>query len=163
MTALDMAIMGVIALSMLISIQRGFIREAISLVAWMAAFFISRLYGPAFANLLVEFVRNDSVRLPLAHFTLFLGILLLGSLVSLLLKMLLKAAGLSVADRLLGSGFGLARGVLIVVIVIAAMEWLGWFKEVPWWKDSVFLPHFSAIEAWCKAFLKNFTGYTLRT
>jgi len=124
---LDYAIIGIIGLSVLVSIARGFVREALSLATWIAAVWISIHFYHFASEWLRSYIISNSIRMIAAFLALFCLSLLLGSLLSFMLVQFVHKTGLSGTDRTLGMIFGLARGVLIVSIALLIM--------------SVFLPH----------------------
>lgn len=159
MTTFDFVMIGVLAFSMLISLQRGFVREALSLAAWVAGVILSRWYGNFVADLLSSMVPSAAIRVPLGHFLVFFLVIIAGAIIGYLLKSMLKAVGLSLTDRLLGCAFGLVRGLVILVLVVAVMQWLDLFSKLHWWQDSLLLPHILAVEDRCRDFLGGASGY----
>lgn len=137
----DYAILGILILSILLSVWRGFLREALSLATWVAAFVVAVSYADVAAARLVDYVAVPSVRLAVAFLALLLLTLMLGGLVGYLLGRLVEGTGLSGTDRLLGIVFGLARGVVMVVILVL-LATLTPLPQDPWWHESVLLPRF---------------------
>lgn len=113
----DYIIIGVIGLSALISLIRGFVREALSLAVWVLAFFVAWTFFRELAQHLTWF-SLPSVRLGVALAILFLTTLLVGGLVNYLVGQLVDKTGLTGTDRLIGMLFGAARGVLLVTLLI---------------------------------------------
>lgn len=148
MTIADYVIIATILLSMGLSFFRGFAIEAISLVTWIAAFIVSRLFSVPFAVILGEWVDPPSARQPIAFVALFVLTLVVGALLKHLIKQVVKATGLSGTDRMLGSVFGLVRGCLIVVVGLIVLSRMTQAPADPWWKSSVMIPHFMMVEAW---------------
>ena len=118
MTAFDYAVLAIVGVSVLLSLMRGFLREVLALASWVAAFFVAKLYTVQLAPLLPEAIPTQSMRLLAAFVILFLGTLLIASLLSIALSGLFKKIGMGWLDRWLGALFGLARGVLIVTILV---------------------------------------------
>ena len=145
MAPVDWLILAIIAVSTLISIKRGFVKEALSLVSWIAAFLVARMFGHHLAALLVDQISIPSVRLGVSFALLFIATLILGSVVNYLVGELIKITGLSGADRVFGMVFGAARGVLIIVVLVAVAR-LTPMVEDPWWQASFLIPHFQEIE-----------------
>ena len=112
MNWLDYAIIAVIALSTVISLVRGFVKEAISLAVWFAALFIASQF---YADLAVYFtkINDELIRNGAAIAVLFVVTLILGALVNHVIGQLVQATGLSGTDRALGAVFGGLRGILI--------------------------------------------------
>lgn len=145
----DWVIFAIVGVSGLFSIRRGFVKEALSLVSWVAAFIIARLFTDAFAVLLTDYIQTPSFRLASAFAILFVLTLIVGALVSNLVDMLVQATGLSGTDRILGMGFGIARGALVVVILVALLGDTPAIQDA-WWQESVLIPHFLLMETWTK-------------
>ena len=115
---IDWAIIAVLSASTVLSLWRGFAREALSLAGWVAAFILSNLYADRLADLSVGLIDNASARYVAAFAVLFVGVLLLFNLLGFLVKQLIRLTGLSLLDRLLGTVFGFARGVIVLLVVI---------------------------------------------
>ena len=145
----DWTILAIVGISGLFSIKRGFVKEALSLLTWVTAFVIARLFTDALATVLTDYIQTPSFRIVSAFGILFILTLIVGALVSNLVSLLVEATGLSGTDRILGMGFGLARGALLVVVLVALLG------ETPavldtWWKESELIPHFVLMETWSK-------------
>jgi membrane protein required for colicin V production len=115
MTALDYAVLGVLAISIAWGIWRGLVREVISLVGWIIAFLAANLLAGPLGEALPQSFARPEIRVLVAFVGIFVVTLVLTSLAGLLLGKILKAVGLGGLDRTLGGVFGLARGLLIVV------------------------------------------------
>ena len=98
-TWVDWAIIVVIAISSLISLRRGFFKEALSLLIWIVAGVVAWMFGGALAQHLTDFIETPSVRVIAACAMLFVVTLLLGALVNFLIGELIRATGLSGTDR----------------------------------------------------------------
>lgn len=118
MTSFDYAVLIILGLSILLSMMRGFVREILALASWVVAFFVAKAYVFELAPLLPEAIPNPSLRYLAAFLILFLATLLVCSLLAIALSQVFKRIGLSWLDRMLGAFFGLARGILIVVIFV---------------------------------------------
>lgn len=151
----DWAIIALIAVSGLISLARGFVREALSLLVWIVAGAVAWLYGGALATHLAPYIELPSARVIAGCAILFLLTLMLGALLTHLLGMLVQATGLSGTDRLLGVIFGVARGALLVVIAVGLLS-LAPVQQDPWWQQSVLLPDFLMIADWSKNLVLGF-------
>ncbi len=148
MNGADLIILAVLGISGIVSLMRGFVKEAISLVVWIAAFTIAVSMSPKLSLLLVSTVSTESLRMILSFILLFFGTLIVGGLVSRLLASLLKASGLSGTDRLLGMVFGVLRGSIIVLTcLIVIVPYLS-VDDQPWWRESVLIPQFLMMEDW---------------
>lgn len=148
----DYFILGVILLSGLLSLWRGFVKEALSLVTWIAAPVIAILFYEDFAPWFERWVSVPSARLALAFGILLVLVLILGGLVNYLVGQLVSKTGLTGTDRALGIVFGIARGVMVVGVLVL-LAGLTQVPQDPWWKESVFLKHFVDLALWMRSFL----------
>jgi len=148
MNLADVIIFGVIAVSAFMSLWRGFIREAISLVSWAAAFVVARTFGPMVDDLLVGSIDMPSLRAAVAFVLLFVLTLTVGAVVGKLIRVFVHATGLTSTDRILGMVFGGLRGVLIVSVLVILFRPM--LEKDQWWQESVLLPHFVSLEDWTR-------------
>lgn len=136
MNALDFAIIGVIALSAVFAFARGFVREALSIVAWVGAALIT-LYGFAYAyGAIIRFVTTPLLADLIAGAGLFVVSLIVLTILTGSVARFVNSSALSPIDRTLGLIFGLARGLvlvslayLVVDISLPANDRPGWIKE----------------------------------
>ena len=154
---IDWAIIAIIAVSALISLARGFVKEALSLLTWVIAGLVAWLFGGALAELLVPYIETPSLRVIAACSILFVMTLLLGGLVNYLISQLVKATGLSGTDRFLGMVFGAARGALLVVVAVGLLS-LAPVEADAWWRESVVIPHFLLVADWSKNLILQMAG-----
>jgi len=143
----DYLLLGIIGLSVLIGIWRGFLREFISLATWVAAFVIAYVFSTETAVFLAPYISVPSVRAVLAFGGLFLVTLFLGGLINLLLAQILKHTGLSGTDRLIGLIFGGLRGAVLIGLLLMAAK-LTPLPEDPWWQQSAVIPYFEPLAEW---------------
>ncbi|MEX2334495.1 MAG: CvpA family protein [Pseudohongiella sp.] len=118
MNLLDIAVLLVVVLSCVFGLWRGFVREVLSLLVWIAAIVVARLYSPHLAPMFNSLTDNETGRYVLAFAILCFATLLLGALINHFMARLISLAGLQLTDRLLGAVFGIARGVLIVAVAV---------------------------------------------
>jgi membrane protein required for colicin V production len=138
-TIFDYLVLFVLLASVVISTLRGLVREILSLVSWVVAFVVANAYGAALAPMLPDLIPGEAVRLMVAFVALFLGVRILMGLLSLAVEALVKAGGLSVADRGLGGVFGLARGIVIVLfaVILCGMTSI---PQQDFWTHALFSP-----------------------
>ncbi len=147
----DAAILIITVLSSLFGLWRGLIKEVLSLLTWIAALLVARVYSETLAGFLVNMIDSSSVRYVTAFALIFIVIMMLGTLLNHLMSKLLTVTGLKLADRLLGGVFGIARGAIIVLVIIFIT---GVFvSETEQWQQSTLIPYgLSAIE-WSRIFI----------
>lgn len=159
-TWVDWAIIAVVAISSLISLSRGFVKEALSLLIWIVAGVVAWLFGGALAQHLSAYIETPSVRIIAACALLFVVTLMVGALINYLIGELVKATGLSGTDRLLGMVFGAARGGLLVVVLVGLVS-LAPVQEDSWWRESQLLPHFLLVADWSKNLILSLSSQWL--
>ncbi len=144
---IDYTIVGLVLISSVIGLLRGFIKEAFSLVIWMVAIWIGLTFSREFSVFLEEWVDYPSARIAIAFALLFLVTLILGALISYLLGELVRRTGLTGSDRFAGMIFGIARG-LVVVSIAVMLAGLTPLPEDSWWKESMLIPPFQSLAVW---------------
>lgn len=143
----DWAIIVVLAISTLMSLRRGFLKEALSLGTWIAAFIIARQFHDPMDQLLETQIADSLMRSIAAFAALFVGTLLVGAALGFLLSALINATGLSSTDRVLGMVFGFARGALIVTVVIGLLNLTPLVNDT-WYTNASLVPHFETVAQW---------------
>lgn len=119
----DLIVLAVVGLSALLSFFRGFIREVLSLGAWVGAAIITLYAFPHVAEWVEPQVKSTMVASGLAAMGTFMGSLILISIFNgLLLKYVKTGSDVGVFDNILGLVFGVARGVLLVAIAYFIMS-----------------------------------------
>lgn len=142
----DCAIILVLAVSGIISLRRGLVRELLSLAVWGASFLIATIYAPVFSVYLESYTDTPSAQQMAAFAILFVTTLLSGSVIIYLLSSLVKVAGLSNVDRFFGVVFGCARGVLIILVIVIYLPLAFPIDQDLWWQESWLIPYFLSME-----------------
>lgn len=146
MAGFDWIIAAIILISIIISIFRGFIKEAFSLVSWILAIWL----GITFCVHAGEFI-HQYIEIPTPKFrewagfaAIFICTLFVFSLLSYVISRLLIRGPIKGVDRVLGIGFGFLRGCAIVVALLMVVRALG-MEDSQWWADSKHISHFEPI------------------
>jgi len=135
MTWIDYVLVAVIALSILIGIWRGLVREMFALAAWVAALVAAALLAAEAAQLIPASFATAPVRTIIAGVAIFVVVLLAVSVLGLLASKAFRIAGLGVADRTLGGAFGFARGALICALAVLAAG-MTTIPRAPVWRQA---------------------------
>lgn len=128
----DWLLLAVMALSVLVGLWRGLVFEVLALVAWVAAYFAAQWWAPSVAPHVPVGVSGSGVNYAAAFVAVFAAALVAWLLATQLLRLLIHATPLTVVDRVLGAGFGVLRGLILllalatVVVMTPAREAHGW-------------------------------------
>lgn len=136
MAALDWAVIAILALSVLLGLWRGLVYEVLSVLNWIAAFLLARWLAPVAVQYMPVHPASERVQYVVGFLGVFLAALILGGLLSWVVKKLVAAAGLAPVDRMLGGVFGLVRGTMVVLVFAVVVHLMG-LKDGAWWNDSV--------------------------
>ncbi len=153
----DWAIIAIVVISALISLKRGFVKEALSLLIWIVAGAVAWMFGGSLAQYLVDYIQTPSARVIAGCTILFVATLLVGAMVNFLIGELIRVTGLSGTDRFLGMVFGAARGGLLVVVAVGLLS-LGPVQQDQWWQQSKLVPQFLLVADWSKNLILGFSS-----
>jgi membrane protein required for colicin V production len=135
MTLFDFGVLGILVVSVSISLLRGLAREMVSLGVWVGGFVLAILFGGYVSSYLPHSLGPLVSRL--VGFLIVFGVaLIIGWIISMALTSAVRASGLAPADRALGFLFGLVRGLMIVLVVV----FLGGLTPLPreaFWRDAL--------------------------
>jgi len=151
-TWIDYVIFGLIGLSAIIGLFRGFVREALSLVTWGIAIWVALTFTPLASSYLEPYLDTPSLRQIAAFAGLFIATLIVGAIINSLICLLVKKSGIGGTDRFLGLLFGIVRGALVVAILVL-LAGLTPLPEDPWWQESKAMPYFEELAATLRGFL----------
>lgn len=152
MSYLDFIILGIVLLSAVISVLRGFVKEAVSLISWVLAFWVSATFAGKLSTLLPDAIVAEQLRVAISFAILFLATLLVGGLANYLISTFVSRSGLSGTDRALGVVFGVLRGV-VVVAALALLAGLTNLTSDPVWTESLLVEHFQVVAMWIRDYL----------
>jgi membrane protein required for colicin V production len=150
----DWTLIVIITLSSLMSLKRGFVKEALSLATWVIAFVVARTYHSNFQTLLVGSIEEPMLQVIAAFGILFIGTLLVGAGVNFIVGALVRMTGLTPVDRMLGVVFGLARGLILSVVIVAIVR-LTPFSSSEWWLNSIMIENLAVLEQWSRSVFES--------
>jgi membrane protein required for colicin V production len=136
MTLFDYAMLAILAASLLLGMWRGFVGEVLAVAAWIAAFLVARKVAPGLEGWFSRFTHEAAIQYVAAFAAVFVAVLLIFAIARWAAAKLLRAAGMSWADRMLGTIFGGARAVFIALILVL-LGGLTNLPRQPWWRESL--------------------------
>ncbi|MCV2218067.1 CvpA family protein [Thauera sp. Sel9] len=139
MTVFDYVFLGILALSAAVGMWRGLVSEVMAVLAWVLALFAAWRYNEQAAQVFAGLIAEPLWRQVAGGALVVVGVLVLTALVRYLLRELLRAAGLGATDRFFGALFGIARGLLVALVVVLIGGLAGLSRE-PWWTQALFSP-----------------------
>ncbi|WP_341644256.1 CvpA family protein [Thauera sp. SDU_THAU2] len=139
MTVFDYVFLGILALSAAVGTWRGLVSEVMAVLAWVLALFAAWRYNEQAAQVFAGLIAEPLWRQVAGGALVVVGVLILTALVRYLLRELLRAAGLGATDRFFGALFGIARGLLVALVVVLIGGLAGLSRE-PWWTQALFSP-----------------------
>jgi membrane protein required for colicin V production len=138
MNAVDTAILVVVVLSCLFGLWRGLVREVLSLLTWVAALVVARVYSAELASYMVNF-DNSSASHVAAFALIFVAVIVVGTLLNRLISKMVTITGLQLVDRMLGGLFGVARGGIIVLVIMFITN--VFVSDTEQWQQSTLIPY----------------------
>ena len=150
MTLADFLIIFILLVSTAVGFWRGFVREAVSLVFWVAGVWVAWKFGPMIEPHLGGLLAGPSVRPWVGRLLVLLIVILVGIVVGFILQYFTRSIGLGLLDRAIGIMFGFARGLVLVGLVVIGCELLHLDHE-EWWKESKLIPYGETMGDWLRA------------
>ena len=136
--AFDWTVVVIVALSGLLSLWRGFVREALSLASWVVAFVVANVAAVYFAEGIGDLIANRTGRYALYAEGVF----------SRVAARVVKVSGLSFVDRILGTVFGVLRGALIVMALVFVIREIVPPSEQSLLEEAQLMPHIDVLLTW---------------
>ena len=154
MVVADFIVLGVIFISVIVSLMRGFVKEALSLTGWLVSLWVAMTFSSGMAELFGNSIKDPTLRLLAAFVTLFILSLIVGAMINFFASQFVQRAGLTGVDRTIGVVFGFLRGILLVTIIVMLLGLTTLPKE-SWWDESFFMFRFEVIATWLKDLLPS--------
>jgi len=151
MTGFDYTVIAIILLSAVLGWWRGLVYEVLSLLGWIAAWAVARLFAASATPYMPAALGTESARTAAAFVALFVATLIVCGIVTWLLSKLVKWVGLGWLDGLLGLSFGMLRGVLLVLVLVISAGMTHLPQEAFWrnaWSSKPLVSMALTIQAW---------------
>jgi membrane protein required for colicin V production len=129
---LDLVVFGIVLISALLAAVRGFTREVLAIVAWVAAAAAAWFLHPAVLPYAKQYINNNTIALVAAIAGIFIVTLIVVTIITVKISDLILDSRIGALDRTLGFFFGAARGFLICVIGWVFLGWLLQGKNPEW-------------------------------
>ncbi|MEO8487668.1 MAG: CvpA family protein [Betaproteobacteria bacterium] len=139
MTALDVAALAVVALSILLAYARGIIRSLVGTAAWIAGFVFALAFTPAVGAMLPDMPNTPYIPYVIAFVGIFVAALVVGALFAWPLRAIVRKAGMGFLDASLGATFGLVRGIALMV-AFALVAGVTGIAQRDWWQNAYLAP-----------------------
>lgn len=144
MTWLDAVVVGIVALSAFYGVIRGLLREVLSLLAWILSLWAGYRYAPVLARRIDAYIVHDEARIGIAFVAIFIVVLVVGMVLGGAVVRLARASGIDGPDRTLGALFGIARGILLVTVLVVVTA-ITPLRDSPAWTGSGLLGYFEML------------------
>lgn len=140
MTPADWMIVAVVLVNVILAAMHGFFAEALSMAGLAVGYVVAAWQYKSLAQWLMSFLKSDLLAEIFAFLIIFFAILLLFSIAGRIVRKLMKAAGLSGFDRVLGSLLGMVKGALVVSVVLMVLTAFAPTSQLL--EDSKLAPYF---------------------
>ncbi|MDH5472375.1 MAG: CvpA family protein [Gammaproteobacteria bacterium] len=154
MSLVDFGIVLIISVLVVLGLIWGFVKIAIALGTWIAASTISFSFSPNLAATFLQGIESPAIRLAVAMGILFILTIMLGALVSFLIRQIITKTGLTALDRVLGMVIGATLGLIMIV----AMVFIAGLTPAPkyeWWQSSLLIERFEVLVIWLQGYLPS--------
>ena len=145
----DIVIVAVIAVSVLVGFLRGFVKEAISIVALLLAIWCALNFGDDVGGLSGSWLSSEELQHWFGRILVFVVIIVVGGLVSWAIAKLVRLTVLSGTDRALGMLFGFCRGAALIGVFVLGAQFAD-FDDAAWWRQSALLPYAELVADWLR-------------
>ena len=134
----DLALVGMIAVSVLVGLWRGLVFEMLAVLGWIAAYFVAQWFAPELAPRLPIGAAGSALNHATAFAVVFVLALLVWGIVARLVRMLVRAVPVvSTADRLMGAAFGLVRALVLLLAISTLVGLTPLIKSQAWQQSRV--------------------------
>jgi membrane protein required for colicin V production len=134
-TPTDWILLAILLASLLTGAWRGLVYEVMSVIGWLTAFVMAHWFAADVAAHLPMQSAGESLRYAAGFVMVFVASVFVAGLISAMLRKLISVIGLRPVDRVLGAGFGLFRGVILLLVLTVVLHLLS-MTQSEWWQDS---------------------------
>lgn len=149
MPIIDILIAVAVAISVVIGIFRGFVKEAISIASLLFAIWAALYFGPSVGDVSQSWLSSEELQMWFGRLLVFAVILAIGGLLGWGFSKLVRLSVLSGIDRLMGCMFGAVRGIVLIALFVIGGQFAG-FDNDDWWLQSRLIPHVQVVADWIK-------------
>ena len=142
LTVFDMAVLFVVGVSVLLALARGLVRESLSIVVWVIAALIAYMAFPHVRVPIGDYIPNVWIGDAVALILVFVAPLVCLKIVAMVIADAMPRGMFGSVDRILGAGYGLARGGLVVSLAYVGLNLINKPENHPVWiQDAQLLPY----------------------
>lgn len=155
-TLLDIIVISVMLISGILAMVRGLLREVFSILSWAVAAGVTLFFYKPALPYVKQYISQDTAAMAATVGILFLGTLLIASIITARISDVVLDSRIGALDRSLGFVFGLARGLLVMVVAFLFFNWLVPVKsQPPWVVDAKSRPALQSAGDWLMAQLPD--------
>jgi membrane protein required for colicin V production len=133
---LDILLGAIVLISMTIGVMRGLVFEMLSVFGWVGAYFAAQWLAPSLEPYVPAEIAAAGIRRAIAFGVMFVAFLVVWSLTARALRAVIRGSHMSTSDRLLGAGFGMARGIVLLLAVVTVVRLTPVAEAAPWRQSS---------------------------
>lgn len=152
MNELDYAVIALVAISIIVGVVRGAIREVINFAGWILAFVLAHAYAQSLGAYFADWMAEPVYRIVVGWLCIFLLVLVLSGMLASLVSELVRKLGLSGLNRAFGAIIGLLRGALVLLVLTLAAG-MTKFPQSALWKNAAATPWLEVAALHAKALL----------
>jgi membrane protein required for colicin V production len=142
LTVFDMAVLFVVGVSVLLALARGLVRESLSIIVWVVSALIAYMAFPHVRAPIGDYIPNVWIGDAFALVLVFVAPLVCLKIVAMVVAEAVPRGALGSVDRILGAGYGLARGVLVVSLAYLGLTLINRPEHHPYWiQEAQLLPY----------------------
>jgi membrane protein required for colicin V production len=139
-TILDGVVFVVVLISAMLAMVRGFVREVLSVASWVLAAAAAFFFYKSLLPFVEPYIANKNVAIIATAAGIFFVALIIASYIAMKISDFVIDSRVGLLDRILGFIFGVARGLLLVVIAFAFLSWILSDRQPAWVADAQSAP-----------------------